>query len=539
MLYTLSKIHLTPKLIKKNIKMRSFSSIIRLDYLQRTRSYSFLVTVCISLAIGYSFMPPPDAAYTTISIGGYQGIYNSAWFGYATALLSSIFLSLIGFYLVNSGVKKDIITKVGQIAAATPIHNIQYLMTKVLSNFMVLFTLAIIMFTMSIVLFFLYNEGYSFELINFIKPYLIVTLPALFFIAVLAVIFEVVLEKYTVLQNTIFFIVFIALFSFTTVNDTRHELDVFGSKMITSQMETAVNNISTEKLKEKVQVGYIINHQKTYKKFDFNGIDFSISFIGSRLLWILFGIGSIALVSPFFHRFKNNNAVKIKKSKEPLDTIDFTAETTNSTTIVIKTLAKIDTNYGILPLLKTELILLLRTGKKWLWLISIIGMFLLSILPLEIAHSIVLPILWFLQVGRLSELATKEITHNVHYFTNTAYKPLSRLLSSQLLAGLLLMLLLASPLIIRFVVLANFTSAIAVFFGSIFTVLFAVLLGIVSKGKKLFEVLFFMITYANINNIKALTYYDAINTYQLSLLLYIIVAMLSIIYSIRIKQLKS
>ena len=107
--------------------MKSLLTIIKLDYLQRTRNYNFLITLCATLAIAYTFVPEPNANYSTIRISDYVGFYNSAWFGYITAIMTSIFLSLIGFYLVNSGVKNDIDTRVSQLIAASSTKNFNYL----------------------------------------------------------------------------------------------------------------------------------------------------------------------------------------------------------------------------------------------------------------------------------------------------------------------------------------------------------------------------------------------------------------------------
>lgn len=115
--------------------MKNLINTIKFDYLQRTRTYPFLVTLCASLAIAYTFVPEPNANYSTIRIANTVGFYNSAWFGYVTAMMTSMFLSLIGFYLVNSGIKKDIETKVGQIVASTKVTNFTYLLSKVSSNF--------------------------------------------------------------------------------------------------------------------------------------------------------------------------------------------------------------------------------------------------------------------------------------------------------------------------------------------------------------------------------------------------------------------
>jgi len=151
--------------------MKLFLTVVYSDFLQRTRSYAFLVTLCISIAIAYTFVPEPNASYSTIRIADHIGYYNAAWFGYVTAIMTSIFLSLFGYYLVNSGIKKDMDTKVGQIIATTPISNVSYLLAKALSNFLLLASIVSVVCIMSIVLFFLYNDGYSFESLENIPFY--------------------------------------------------------------------------------------------------------------------------------------------------------------------------------------------------------------------------------------------------------------------------------------------------------------------------------------------------------------------------------
>lgn len=482
--------------------MKSFINIIKYDYLQRTRSYAFLITLCASLAIAYTFIPEPNASYSTIRIADYQGFYNSAWIGYVTAIMTSLFLSLIGFYLVNNSISNDIETKVGQIIASTKITNFKYLFAKVLSNFLILLSILFMIFSMSIILFFIYNDDYSFNLLQFVKPYTIITIPSLFVISVLAVIFEIILGKYSIMQNIAFFFLFNLLLVSAATNETQFSFDLFGSKIVTNQMINEVKTITdTDKLPG-LSIGYNIGYGKKINKFNFEGIDFPTSFIISRFLWMLFSIGLIVILSRFFHRFN----VKEKKLKKV--TKKNTIQKTNKE-VILSNLPKAIKNFSIFNILKTELILLFRKGKKWLWLINLIGMALLALVPITIAHQIVLPILWFLQVGRLSELTTKEVTNNVHYFAFTSYKPVSRLLFSQILAGILLVICLSLPLIFRFIFLMDFTTAGTIVLGGIFIVFLASSLGIITKRKKLFEILFFMITYANINRIAVTDYFGA------------------------------
>lgn len=488
--------------------MKLFFTIVKSDYLQRTRSYAFLITLCASLAIAYTFVPAPNANYSTIRISGYVGYYNSAWIGYVTAIMTSIFLSLIGFYLINSGIKKDIETKVGQIVASTPISNFKYLMSKMLSNFMLLLTLVGVIFIMSIILFVLYNDGFPFELFQFIKPYLLITIPAIFFISMLAVVFEVFLGRYSVLQNIGFFFLFAVLLVYTPKTESQYSLDIFGSRIVVHKLEEAVKDITNSDEVSSLNIGYALGQVRQIKKFEFNGIDFPTSFIISRFLLMLFSSVIIVIISIFFQRFDRKERLAVKR----FDTV--TKEQRIVKEVLVSSLPKPQISYSMFPLLKTEFLMLIRKGKKWLWFINVLGMVLLAILPIKIAHQIVLPILWFLQVSRLSDLTTKETTNNVHYFAFTSFKPITRLLVSQVFAGIFLMLLLASPLLIRLGLSLNISGVLALILGGIFIVMLASLLGILSKGKKLFEVLFFMVSYAIINGVPFVDYFGGFDHSQ-------------------------
>ncbi|MFS4447626.1 hypothetical protein [Maribacter sp. 2307UL18-2] len=487
--------------------MKSFLNIVTFDYLQRTRSYGFLITLCISLAIAYSFVPEPNANYSTIRIGKYLGAYNAAWFGYVTAIMTSIFLSLMGFYLVNSGIEADTKTRVGQIMAGTPVKNRTYLFAKTLSNFLVLLTITALVFLMGIALFLLYHDtGFSLEIGHFIRPYLFVTLPALFFISALAVCFEVLIGRFTILQNVVFFFVFCTLAMFSPPGDSHFTLDVFGSKIVTHQMEEQVHQLTGISKKNDLTIGYILGDVEASKKFEFNGIHFPYPFLLSRIAWVVFGLLMVLGCATVFHRFDFRRPFELKKRKKSV------VAQTIPKDILLSNLTPPKIDYSLFPLVKTEFLLLLRKGKKWLWLFNLIGMGLLAFLPFEMAHKIVLPILWFLQVGRLSDLTSKEHLHRVHYLTFSSDRPIRRLLLSQLLAASALMFTLALPLIFRYGMEGNHIATTSIVLGSIGIVLFAALLGQLSKGKKLFEVLFFLVSYANINGIPFMDYFGALHT---------------------------
>jgi hypothetical protein len=127
------------------------------------------------------------------------------------------------------------------------------------------------------------------------------------------------------------------------------------------------------------------------------------------------------------------------------------------------------------------------------------------------AHQIGLPVLWLLQINRWADIATKEKYNRTHYFTYAAYKPLQRLLTSQIIAGILLATALAIPVILRYTINGDYLTVISIILGAVFIVTFSVSSGIISGGKRIFEIAFFMLTYANISGASGLDYFGGFN----------------------------
>ncbi|RXM38987.1 hypothetical protein BOQ62_14240 [Chryseobacterium sp. CH21] len=185
--------------------MRKLFNTLKGDYLQRSRSYAFLITIAIAVYVAHAFVPPPEADYSTLNLSGYNGVYNSAWAGHISALMTTLMLSLCGFYLVNGAIKKDIDTEVGLIIAATPITNSGYLFVKFLGNIMILFTISGITLLVGIIMFFIRNSGYPFQIGHFLSPYFFMAVPVVILVSGLAIAAEVFLSRRTILQNVIYF----------------------------------------------------------------------------------------------------------------------------------------------------------------------------------------------------------------------------------------------------------------------------------------------------------------------------------------------
>jgi hypothetical protein len=482
-------------------------SIIKADYLQRTRSYAFLITLAVTVYVAYLFVPPVTANYTTLNVVGYRSAFNSAWVGYVSAMMTTVMLSFYGFLLVNSGIKKDIDTEVGLIIATTPISNIRYLLSKQLSNFLVLLTIAGCTFFMSIIMFFIRGTGYPFIFDNFLLPYLVFAVPALFVVASMAVVAEVFLKKRSILQFIVYF--FLCGVVMTNIQslapDSPAQLaDPFGLSLVTNSIKSQINSQFQENIKQ-VSFGFIFSKHKAYKTFVWEGISWNAPFLFSRLLWMGFGVSLVYFSSFFFHRFDFRQAAgKRKKTSngyQPQEALPIVPAG-----ISRAGMPPVIPDYGILPFLKTELLLLIRKGNKWFWL-PVAGLWLsMFLVPLPIAHTYLLPVLWFLQVTRWSDIATKEKANRVHYFSYASYKPLLRMLPAQILAAILLAIVLAVPVMLRYVISLDGYTVIHIFNGAILIIVSAVCLGIISGGNKLYEIVFFLLTYRIVNKIPLTDY---------------------------------
>jgi hypothetical protein len=518
--------------------MSFYKNIIKADYLQRTRSYVFLITLLVSVYVAYTFVPGYESNYSTVRIGNYIGKNNSAWIGHVTAIMASTFLWIIGFYLVNNGIKRDKETGVGQIIATTSISNFGYLLAKAFSNFCVLITIVFIIILMAFGLYIFRGEG-SFDFIQFLLPYLLATIPSIFLVSVVAIVFEVVFGNRTNIMNVAFFFLFGVVIAMTNAgsNPSLQYIDPMGIKFLTNQMVEIVNLKDASNTND-ISVGYLFSENLKTNYFNFEGSAWSLLYVFSRFFWIAIGFGLLYFTSKLFHRFDSKTIILSNKKANATLINEIKTEPKQ---IILSDLPKTKPQFGILPIIKTEFLMLLRKGPKWFWLINIGGMMALFFMPIKEAYQLVLPVLWFLQINRWADLVTKEKFFGTSNFIYSSFKPLQRLLTSQIIAGFLLAIILASPLIIRQLIEGNLTAVISITIGGLFLISFAVFSVIVSGGKRLFEILFFAITYAIISGVPFVDYFGGFHqNYQyLTVIIVVLFLLLATSFLVRKHEIKN
>ncbi len=160
------------------------------DLRDRVRRPAYAVMLLAAVALAYLAVPAPSSRWVVLDVGGYRGVYTSAYVGTATALASALWLTLGGFYLVRSTVARDEHTGVGQLLAAAPLRTPGYLLAKFASNVLVLASMTAVLAGAALVLQLARGESYAVHPLALLLPFVVLVLPLLAVTAAAALLFE-------------------------------------------------------------------------------------------------------------------------------------------------------------------------------------------------------------------------------------------------------------------------------------------------------------------------------------------------------------
>ena len=279
-------------------------ALIRAGYLNKVRTYRFLIILCLTIIAGYIFVPPIDADYVTLAWLStttlYRGVYNSAWIGAMVAMLTGAFLTLFGFYVVNDSVKRDERTRVGQVIATTPLRNWVYTLGNTLCNFIVLSTMVAIIFFTTIGMQLVRGEDLTIDLWALLSPFLVLVLPLMLLVAAMAVLFETRPLLRGGAGNIIY--AFVWLFSLPLLSEA---IDLFGILGILSSMGVAGQAIypALDQNQSILGLEWGLTQDTALATFAWKGIHWTLEALQIRLLLVVIALGIAVLASSRFSRF--------------------------------------------------------------------------------------------------------------------------------------------------------------------------------------------------------------------------------------------
>ncbi len=527
-------------------RLRALFALMRAGYLNKVRTYRFLIVLGLTIAAGYVFVPAPDADYVTLGWGSsttfYRGAYDSAWIGAMVAMLTGLFLALAGFYVVNDSVRRDEDTRVGQIIATTPLGNSVYTLGNTLCNFMVLLTMNAIIFLTAIGMQLVRGENTTINLWAMMAPFIGLVLPVMLLVSAVAILFETRPRLRGGVGNVAY--AFIWMFSLPILSES---VDLFGIKATLSGMGAA----GLARYPEIAHSSFILGYGwgfplgRTLATFTWQGIQWTTELLQTRLLLVGLATGISLLASVGFSRF--DPAREGRKTAEPpsnvLDVEEVDAHPVlPSMPLQLRPLdeAAFRFRFGTMLLAECRLIRgeLRDLPFFGMYGSAVAGALIVAglLLPLDNARGMMLPLAWLLPVLIWSKLGTREARHRTDQLVFSSAKSLQRQLPAVWMAGVLLALATGSGVALNLALHGEWLGVLALVVGATFIPSLALFLGVWTGSSKSFEFIYSLLWYIGpLNQVESLDFMGAVpgsaeaGTWQIYLAITIILSGLAFI----------
>ena len=496
-------------------RSRALYHMVRADFLERVRRYSFLLTLGFSVYLGYAVY----AGQITLQLDKYRGVDNSAWVGSVICLVASVWLSLVGFYIVKNAIERDRQTRVGQILATTPISKSFYTLSKALSNFAVLAAMVLVLALAALVIHLFHRADPHIDLFALFAPILVLGLSAVAVTAALAVLFESLPVLRGGVGNIFYFFLWIALLVFGAVameNGTAKDepqpfKDYTGIVTVLGQMQQRVHAIDPQYSNgAQFNVGGLNPATRT---FLWTGLEWTPALLLSRAMLFAIAIGLALLAALFFDRFDparggwfNGKKPKPAPNGEgheaaPAQLAGKSAQRNavdlpqpRLSAAQLPPLPRIASQAGsrtrFFTLVAAELRLLLR-GHAWWWYTVAAGLFIACLFsPLDAARSGVLVAAWLWPALIWSQLGTREAQYSTGSLIFSAPRAVPRQLLATYAAGVLVAALTGGGLGLHLLFARDFAGFATWAAGALFIPALALVLGVASGSRKFFEALY-------------------------------------------------
>jgi hypothetical protein len=474
-----------------NHSARVLYHMVKADFLERVRRYSFLVILAGALYLAYGVA----AEKVWVLVGdGYRGVYNSAWIGMLMAICCSTFLSLCGFYVVKNSVERDSTTRVGRILAATPLRKEFYTIAKTISNFAVLACMVLVLMAAAVVMQWLRPEVRPISLWKLWLPFLLIALPAMFITGSLALLFETL----PVLRGGVGNVIYFFVWTFAIVAGVQSGFD--------DPAGIRILEISTRQAMERMNPGasknsafsLTIGGEHATRTFLWNGVDWTLHGIMWRLTWAAVGLGVALLASIFFHRFDPaRESIREDKGKEkrsatvgdPALVHEFRQLRPEHATLTLTPLGQRGHN-RFARLVLSELRLMVK-GLRWWWYAVATGLLVAEFVsPTREAREGVLLAAWIWPVLVWSQMGCRESRHATQSLIFSAERVAYRQLSALWTAGVAVAIVTGAGTGIRLLIGADWQMLAAWLAGALFIPSLALALGVWSGSSKFFEALY-------------------------------------------------
>jgi hypothetical protein len=521
--------------------LRILYHMARADFLERARRYSFLFMFGLVLWIGYlsasgqvRLSVPPD----------HVGVINSAWVGATMTITVTFFIGLFGFYLVKGSINRDYETGVGQIMATTPISRPIYILGKWLSNFAVLSGMVFLLFVVGIGMN-LYLGVEGFDLWTLGAPLLLIALPCMALVAAFAILFEAIHWLRGGLGNIVYIFLFLTLLIVSTTGTAgistggtyNSWIDFAGLQLISSSIGQAANTAFPDNAGG---FTFTFSSMPDPKFFLWSGITWTADILLARFFFLFLAVGIAMSSAIFFDRFNPSRVppVRRKRTGSEVPAADVKPGSQIKPDVRLSSLDNNETRFHFLPLLISELKLFMK-GQRWWWYAVSVVLVLFQFFSEPEMIRIFLILAWTWPIFLLSRSGVREYLYNTRQILFSAPRPVLNQLPTQWLSSFIVIAVLGSGALFRFISAGEVISIIGWITGALFIPSLALFLGVLTRSSKTFEVTYLLWMYMLTQEIPAFDFLGMTSNAPLVLFTLLALGLMAATMFVRRQQIKT
>jgi len=503
--------------------LRALYHLVRADFLERVRRYSFLIILGATLYLGYAFV----VGQVVLRLDRYRGLYNSAWVGLLAAITTTFFLSLAGFYVVKNALERDRRTGVGQIIAATPVGKVCYVLGKALSNFAVFAVMAATLLLAAVGMQFVRGEDLQIKVWPLVAPFLLILLPTMAAVSATAVLFETLPWLHGGLGNVAYFFVLVSFITYAYLHPSPL-LDLLGLSLMEDAFKSAADSMG---LTYEGGVSIEMVEFVSVETVRWEGIVWTAERIAARLYWVGVAVALVLVAALVFDRFdpagglfgrydlslqpvwrrlvgrrRNGRRSVVRPSVAP----ETRGVPPARAGVSLTPLTAMPAHFRFGRVLLVEMRLALK-GQRWWWYAIALGLAVAGLVSSsQDARQTWLPLAWIWPALIWSTMGVREVRHRADQIVFSAAHPLRRQLPAVWLAGVIVALLTGSGVGLRLILAGDLSGLLAWAVGALFIPTLALALGVWSGSSKPFEAAYVVLWYLGpMNRLSALDYLGA------------------------------
>ncbi|MGW8542046.1 hypothetical protein G6W47_14060 [Streptomyces sp. CAI-21] len=490
--------------------LRTLAGLIAGDFKDRVRRPVHLVVLLAAVGLGCLAVPPADGRWVILALGEYRGTYTSAYVGVATALAGGLWLTLGGFYVVRKGLARDEETRVGQILAATPARTVLLLAAKFLSNFLVLASMLGVLAVTALCLQLVRGEDRGVDPVALFQPFLVMALPLLALTAAAALLFETVPVLRGGLGNIAWFCV--ALVVGIKGQSADAPFGGFGAGPAADSLRAALTEEFGKDGDHTFSLG-LTQIPEPLTPFRWDGFTFGGDFLVSRLLLVAAAVALALLPALWFGRHDPTRGGPADGASPAADApAPVPAYAPAPAAVLALALPRTAAERGgrtFGRLLAGEVRILAGGVSPWWWAVAAALTVAGLTLPLDAVTGLVLPAVWIWPVLVWSRLGSLPVEHGMEGLLGAYPAPRRRLLAAWG-SGVVLTAVLGVAPLLRMAFAADLPGLAAWLGGVLFIPSLALLLGVVCRTHRVFQVVYLPLWYLVVNQVAALDFMGAV-----------------------------